>query len=272
MKTRSRVLVPWLAALFAVTAVRGAEGPQRREWMVGATQRVALVCAPAKAGTNAAPLVFVFHGHGGTMEGAAKMFGLHTLWPEAVVVYPQGLRTPGRLTDPEGLRAGWQHSIGAQGDRDLKFFDAMLASLRKDFRIDARRVYCTGHSNGGGFTYLLWVARGDRFAAIAPSAAATTEPIDRAPPLPVMHVAGTADPLVKFEWQQKMMDAVRAHNQCDEGKPWGTMGKEYASKAGAPLIAYIHAGTHKFPAEAPAAIVKFFQSHPAAGTPATSGR
>ena len=35
--------------------------------------------------------------------------------------------------------------------------------------IDPRRVYAMGHSNGGGFTYVLWAARGDRFAAYGPS-------------------------------------------------------------------------------------------------------
>jgi polyhydroxybutyrate depolymerase len=198
------------------------------------------------------------------MEGAARLFGIHTVWPEAVVVYPQGLKTPGRLTDPEGKRSGWQHAAGAQGDRDLRFFDAMLETMRKDLRVDTNRVYSTGHSNGGGFTYLLWLARGDRLAAIAPSAAAgirNADPGKRPRPLPVMHIGGTADPLVKFEWQRAAMDAVRTLNQCGEGMPWAPMCTQYVSKVGAPLVEYIHPGTHNFPAEAPAAIVKFFREH-----------
>lgn len=269
MNLRALAVLPGILAACTALHAGAATEPARRTWTVGDTQRVALVCAPAQAGTNPAPLVFVFHGHGGTMEGVVRSFAIHTLWPEAVVVYPQGLRTPGRLTDPEGKRAGWQHSVGAEGDRDLKFFDAMLASLKKDFRIDERRIYSTGHSNGGGFTYLLWAARGDCLAAIAPSAAATTASLDRAPPIPVLHVAGKSDPLVKFEWQQKMMDVVRRHNGCeDAGHPWSAaLCTEFASTNGAPLVAMIHPGDHKFLAEAPAAIVRFFQAHarPAAG-------
>ncbi|MEI9864297.1 MAG: hypothetical protein WDN00_07025 [Limisphaerales bacterium] len=45
----------------------------------------------------------------------------------------------------------------------MKFFDAVLARLKQDYKVDAKRIYCTGHSNGGGFTYLLWLARGDVF-------------------------------------------------------------------------------------------------------------
>ena len=96
---------------------------------------------------------------------------MHELWPEAVVVYMQGLSTPGRLTDPEGKKPGWQSAAGDQGDRDLKFFDALLATLKQEYKIDERRIYSTGHSNGGGFTYLLWSARPNMFAAVAPSAA-----------------------------------------------------------------------------------------------------
>ena len=61
------------------------------EWNIGGTTRRALVHFPA--GTNAAPIIFGFHGHGGTMNFAARRFRLHELWPETVVVYPQGLPT-----------------------------------------------------------------------------------------------------------------------------------------------------------------------------------
>ena len=53
---------------------------------------------------------------------------------------------------------------GDQGDRDLKFFDEVLSTLKKEYKVDANRVYATGHSNGGAFTYLLWGERGDVFA------------------------------------------------------------------------------------------------------------
>jgi polyhydroxybutyrate depolymerase len=39
----------------------------------------------------------------------------HRLWSEAMVVYLHGLSTRGKLSDPEGKKSGWQHSIGDQG-------------------------------------------------------------------------------------------------------------------------------------------------------------
>jgi len=168
------------------------------------------------------------------------------------------LNTPGRLTDPEGLKPGWQHGAGAEGDRDLHFFDAVLAKLRSDYKVDEKRIYCMGHSNGGGFTYLLWETRGDLFAAMGPSGSASAA-VSKMPPKPAMHIAGRNDPLVKFEWQQQTMDAVRKLNGCEaEGTAWAENATLYASKTGTPFVAYIHPGGHGYPAEAPPLLAQVF--------------
>ncbi|MCC6155659.1 MAG: prolyl oligopeptidase family serine peptidase, partial [Candidatus Hydrogenedentes bacterium] len=194
---------------------------------------------------------------------AARTFGYHTLWPEAIVVYMQGLPTPG-MTDPEGKKPGWQKAPGDQGDRDMKFFDTVLGDIKKSYRVDANRVYATGHSNGGAFTYLLWGTRGDAFAAVAPSAAPAARNMSGLKPLPALHVAGLKDELVRYSWQESTMDAVRQINQCEQvGKPWENagplVGTIYSSAVGAPFVTLIHPGSHKFPEQAPALIVKFFR-------------
>ena len=225
--------------------------------------REALVHVPTAAKATNVPVVFVFHGHGGNMRQAARSFAIERCWPEAIVVYMQGLKTPGALTDPEGKLPGWQGRAGGQGDRDLKFFDAVLAQLKQDFKVDEKRIYSTGHSNGGGFTYLLWAERGDVFAAVAPSAAVFPN-VRKFKPKPAMHLAGEKDALVKYQWQQTMMEAVRKLNGCvAEGKPWGEQGTLYPSKSGTPVVTFIHAGGHELNPAAPALIVKFFKEHPA---------
>lgn len=260
MKTIRLLLALTLGASTAAE-IHAAEALTRREWKVDGVVREALVHVPPKAKSEATPVVFAFHGHGGRMNHAARTFGYHTLWPEALVVYMQGLNTPGILTDPEGKKSGWQSRIGDQGDRDLKLFDAVLADLKAEYRVDEKRIYATGHSNGGGFTYLLWATRGDRFAAFAPSAAPAARNLALLKPKPVLHVAGEKDTLVKFEWQQQTMNALRKLNQCGEGRPWAKDCTLYESKLGAPVVTFIHPGAHQFPAAAPALIVKFFQEH-----------
>lgn len=248
-----------LVCLAADTAF--AAEPVRREWMVAETKREALVAAPDTATTQPTPVVFVFHGHGGSMKNAARSFRIHQLWPEAISVCMQGLNTPGQLTDPEGKKPGWQKAKGDQQDRDLKFFDAVLQTLRSEYQIDEKRIYSTGHSNGGGFTYLLWAERGDVLAAVAPSGSAALRLRSALKPKPVLHIAGDNDPLVKYAWQKVMIENVKTLNECGDGTPWEGQSTLFSSKIGAPVVTFITSQGHKFPAEAPPLIVKFFRQH-----------
>jgi polyhydroxybutyrate depolymerase len=243
---------------------KAADAPtlQPRSWTLDGVEREALLAIPPTAKTAATPVVFVFHGHGGRSRNVARTFALHTHWPEAIVVYPQGLNTPGQLTDKEGKLPGWQSAKGNQGDRDLKFFDHVLASLKADYQVDDRRLYATGHSNGGGFTYLLWATRGDVLSAVAPSSAVAARVMNDLKPKPVMHIAGETDPLVKFAWQKATIDRLRQINHCEEqGQEWAKFCTLYPSREGTPVVALIHPGNHKFYAEAPPLIVRFFQAH-----------
>ena len=236
------------------------EGFQRCEFKVDGVAREALVYVPSAAKEKPTPVVFVFHGHGGRSMNVVRSFAMNRHWPEAISVYMQGLNTPGRLTDPQGKVPGWQIHVGDQQDRDLKFFDAVLARLKHDYKVDEKRVFSTGHSNGGAFTYLLWAERGDVFAAMAPCAGMSAESLPKLKPKPIMHIAGEKDPLVKFEWQKLTIEAVRKLNGCDpEGRPWDKNCTLYPSKTGTPVVAFIHPGAHNLPAAAPGLIVKFFK-------------
>jgi polyhydroxybutyrate depolymerase len=251
---------------FAFAAPAQDAAPSRLELKVDGVAREALVFAPATAKEKAAPVVFAFHGHGGTAGHAARTMAFQKLWPEAILVYPQGLKTKGVITDTEGAKSGWQYRSGADGDRDYKFFDALLARLRADYKVDVKHVFATGHSNGGAFTYMLWAERGSALAAVAPCAAVSAPAAMKLKPKPVLHLAGKADPLVKFEWQEKMLKAVKIINGC-AGQPteWAKNCTLYPSPAGAPLIAYIHEGGHEFPTGGAELIVKFFKQY--AGEP-----
>lgn len=250
-------------AMFVVVLLAGpvaAAEPMKREWTVAGTKREALVIAPASASGKPA-LVFDFHGHGGTARHAARAHALHTHLPGAVVVYPQGLPsvTP---NDPDGKRAGWQVREKTADDRDLKFFDAMLDSLGKEFHTDPKRVFVTGHSNGGAFTYLLWATRGDKLAAVAPVAGAVgLAAILKLKPKPCLHVAGEKDAIVRFEGQQRVMNAVKRTNKVESGgKPWEKHGTLYPAKGsdGAAFVAAIHPGGHEYPTFTAGLIAKFF--------------
>lgn len=251
------LLLTWLPS--ALT--RGAELPRELEITVDGVDRSTIIYAPASAKTNSSPVVFVFHGHGGNSRNAERSFHIEQNWPEAIVVYMQGLPTAGQLTDPDGKSYGWQAAAGSNGDRDLKFFDSVLARLKLDYNVDAKHIYATGHSNGGGFTCLLWLTRDEVFAAVAPCAA-VAKYAAKLKPKPAMHIAGEKDPLVKFAWQQRMMNAVRKIDGCaPTGESWAANCTLYPSAKGTPVVTFIHPGGHIVPATAPGLIVKFFKQH-----------
>lgn len=249
------------ASAIAGPSFSAAAEPVRQQWTVDGLEREALLYLPTKVTEEGAPVVFGFHGHGDSMQNAARTFRLHELWPEALVVYMQGVPTPGRLTDPEGKRNGWQHDAGDHDDRDLKFFDAVLKTVKEEHKVDKDRVYASGHSNGGAFTYLLWAQRPDVFAAMAPSAASSRS-IRSLKPKPALHIAGENDQLVRFAIQQLAMQAVRRINGClERGETWAEGCTLYPSDRGTPFVTFIHPGGHKYPVEAPALIVRFFKEN-----------
>lgn len=104
LKALKRCLVISLMFMATRASADGGILPETRKWVVDGVQREALVYHPAvKASLTAAPLVFAFHGHGGTMRQASRTFAFHREWPEAVVIYPQGNAEPVAVTGAAGL-------------------------------------------------------------------------------------------------------------------------------------------------------------------------
>jgi len=242
-------------------------------WTVDGEKREALVVAPVSTAAVKRPLVFAFHGHGGNMNGAAQSMHIHVVWPQAIVVYPQGLihrPTPG---DPQGNRPGWQveanQSAGNVGNKDLDFFDAMVATMKQKYIIDDRRVYTTGFSNGGIFSYLLWAERSKVIAAIGEVAGAlwNSEHLTQARSL--LAIGGEADTTDAFTVQEASVESARQIDQATgNGQncpvPAGASGTKctfYSSAIQTPVKTLFHPGAHIYPTWAPDEIVKFFKNH-----------
>jgi polyhydroxybutyrate depolymerase len=160
---------------------------------------------PGATADNPRPIVFFFHGAGGSAEQAAATYG----WVEKAkaehlfVVFPQGLpvRPNGKssfLLNPNIWRDE-RPSLPNLVD-DVHFFSTLLDKFETVLPIDQRQVFVTGFSNGAGMTFTLGAHFSDRIAAIAPVASqswATVGPLAR--PLPVYYLVGTADPLIPYD-------------------------------------------------------------------------
>ncbi|MBA3531874.1 MAG: hypothetical protein H0T73_08145 [Ardenticatenales bacterium] len=75
-------------------------------------------------------------------------------------------------------------------------------ALGEQFAIDPARVYGAGHSNGGMMAFRLAIELGDRIAAAFSSAGNLARTSECAPPnraVPILYLAGTANPMMPFE-------------------------------------------------------------------------
>jgi len=230
---------------------------------VGGAERTALVFRNSSpAPPSGAPLVLVFHGHGGTAQFVARRLRLHELWPQAIVAYLQGMPGVAGITDAEGKRNGWQKNPGELDDRDVRFTDALFSELEKRYKVDASRVYAVGHSNGARFVNVLWVMRGDKFAAFCSASAQGGRLLERVKPRSIFMIAGERDPLVPYQGQLLSVGLARRVLHTDQSQ---AVSKGYLRIEpginGTELATYLHPGGHEFPQGALPLVVEFFQRH-----------
>jgi polyhydroxybutyrate depolymerase len=150
--------------------------------------------------SSSVPLVLVFHGGGGTGWGTERLTGFSDLAEKElfIVAYPNGVgRSWNDGRDTTVSRAHRDHID------DVHFVAAMIDAISKKYRIDPKRIYATGISNGAIFSHYLGANLATRIAAIAPVVGGIAEPFDGRfkpeQPVSVLILQGTDDPLVPFD-------------------------------------------------------------------------
>lgn len=166
----------------------------------GGRERAYALHVPSKLPVErAVPLVLMFHGGGGTPDYAERDSGFSAVADREnfLVAYPAAYRkswNDGRAVS----------SIAAQreGVDDVAFVGEVIDDIARRHRIDLKRIYATGISNGGTFSHYLGAKLASRLAAIAPVAGGIAEPFAPkfapAAPVAVMLIHGTEDPLVPY--------------------------------------------------------------------------
>ncbi len=149
---------------------------------------------------KAVPLVLMFHGGGGTPAFAERESKFSDLADREgfLVVYPEGVGKS--WNDGRGVKA-----IPAQRDNvdDLAFIAALIDDVAKAHKVDPKRVYATGISNGAMFSHYLAANLSSRIAAIAPVVGGMPEPLSEKfkpeKPVAVLILQGTEDLLVPYK-------------------------------------------------------------------------
>jgi len=169
---------------------------------VGTTIRTMIVYAPTGLPKQPA-LVIACHG---ASQDAAYLQGL-SKWETVadtakfVVVYANG------------VNKYWDIS----GTSDLQFMEAIIDSMYSRYHINRNRVYLTGFSMGGMFTYYAATKMADKIAAFAPvSGYPMGGPNATAcRPVPILHTHGTADDVCVYGSVQSHIDAWVKFNGCN---------------------------------------------------------
>jgi len=150
------------------------------------------------------PLVIALHGGGGK---GTQMESDYLLTEKAnaaqfAIVYPDGVQSDGIL----GART-WNAGTCCdyaveQNIDDVKFISVLLDELLKKYpKLNPKKVYATGMSNGAMMCYRLACELSNRIAAIAPVAGtlATTKPCLPTRAVPILHIHSKLDMKVPYE-------------------------------------------------------------------------
>jgi polyhydroxybutyrate depolymerase len=106
-------------------------------------------------GKKVFPVVFVFHGDGGTGANLRNGFKIEAeSQGGAIFVYPDGLGKTWRFDNAAGLAA------------DVGFIDAVVASLAQTHCTDKKRIFGVGYSRGAYFTNMLACLSKSGFRAV----------------------------------------------------------------------------------------------------------
>ena len=170
------------------------------------------------------PLVFNFHGYGsnaseqmayGDMRSQADANGFILVHPEA-------------LDDIYGSSywniKGWSQSA----HDDIKFTENLINLLMDKYSINAERIYSTGMSNGGFFSFHLACNLSASFAAVASVTGSMTystfDNCNPRKPTPVMQIHGSLDVTVPYKGSETrnmkpimdVMEYWKINNECDD--------------------------------------------------------
>ncbi len=132
------------------------------------------------------PTVLIsFHGGGGSGAGIAAKTQFEVSWPDAVVVYPDGISDNWHVPDGIGVQPG---------PDDLCFVDQLWGRLVQ--RYGATGAHLHGHSRGGMMAY--WTACERNWViALAPTSTSLTILCTPAP-VPLYHIHGQLDDRVAW--------------------------------------------------------------------------
>ncbi|MEI7617790.1 MAG: alpha/beta fold hydrolase [Actinomycetota bacterium] len=156
-------------------------------------------------GTKAVPLVVLLHGYGASGAIQEAYFQIQPIAESHGFLYVHADGTK-NATGSQFWNATDACCGGpAATVDDSAYITSIIESVQKNYKVDPKRIYVMGHSNGGFMSYRMACDHADKIAAIASLAGATFSDISKcAPsePVSVLEIHGTGDQTIKYAGDQ----------------------------------------------------------------------
>ena len=134
------------------------------------------------------PILFVFHGNGGTGSDYVDQFSYHVESAGLVAVYP------------DGVANSWNLGPEASNADDVEFVKLIVNELAQYSELDTSRMFAYGESNGAGMAHLLGIET-NLFNGIGGTVTALLEknkPAAGTKSSGVLQIMGTVDSIVPY--------------------------------------------------------------------------
>jgi polyhydroxybutyrate depolymerase len=184
-------------------------GKMTKELIVNGTTREYIIYVPENyTGTSSLPLLLSFHGLTSNMEFNFNYTNFDQLAEDEnfIVVHPNGISNT------------W--TVSANDDTDINFIVTLLNQLEEDYNIESNRIYSTGMSMGGFFSFSLACRLSDRIAAVASVTGSMYQPAinncSPVKPMPILQIHGTEDGTVQYSSVAGLLDFWTSHNNTDD--------------------------------------------------------
>jgi len=275
----------------ACSGKTGASGDRTVKIMSGGVERTFNLHVPASYdATKKTPLVFLFHGYTENASGVASATHMAAVADAHgfVLAFPEGLSNSFNAGECCGS------AVSSNVD-DIGFTKDMITTIGGDYCIDDKRIFSSGFSNDGMFSYRLACELADKIAAVASvSGTLTISPDDCKPkrPISMLHIHGTSDLIVPYNGGgfgnnrsvAASTDALKTKDSCPSGDGTVVYTKDDVScrswsgcSAGTEVeLCTVNSGGHQWPGgeqlpyggspsknlNAGEAIAAFFEKHP----------
>ncbi|HKA07061.1 MAG TPA: prolyl oligopeptidase family serine peptidase [Gemmataceae bacterium] len=157
------------------------------------------------------PLMIALHGLGSNPQQIMRYPGLTDLAEKHgyIVAAPMGYNPRGWYGALVGKKKTEPENLSELSEKDVM---NVLEIVRKEYTIDADRIYLMGHSMGGGGTWYLGIKHPDLWAGLAPIAPAIFRPateVEKIRHVPVILIQGDQDNLVPVAGAQRWAEQMK---------------------------------------------------------------